>query len=325
MMERLTKIIALLFLFTIASLGLVNKTWAQDSQLKQQLTDISQKADKQAALEELKNLYKSPVLNIGEKAEVSLSQGRVLSTLHQYNQGIDAVNNAIELAQQSKLFSLKAQADKMLGILFYYQGELKPALKAYQISLAYYDDNQILGTDMFAIERANLLNNIALVYISLGQSNLALVNYQLAEPLYAQYGNEEDKIDVRYNIAALLISLRRFDSAIDILTVVIDKRQQLKDGHGVASAKADLGIAYKYSGQFSLAKENILSALEYFQKHDYKHDIAAQLHNMSELHNDMFNVEQAIFYGNKALIISEELGHQKAYAGSLQSLAKAFF
>ena len=325
MMERLTKIIALLFLFTIASLGLVDKTWAQDSQLKQQLTDISQKADKQAALEELRNLYNSPVLNMGEKAEVSLSQGRVLFTLHQYNQGIDAVNNAIELAQQSKLFSLKAQADKMLGILFYYQGELKPALKAYQISLAYYDDNQILGTNMFAIERANLLNNIALVYTSLGQSNLALINYQLAEPLYAQYGNEEDKIDVRYNIAALLISLRRFDSAIDILTVVIDKRQQLKDGYGVASAKADLGIAYKYSGQFSLAKENILSALEYFQQHGFKHDIAAQLHNMSELHNDMFDVEQAMFYGKKALIISEEVGHQKAYAGSLQSLAKAFF
>ncbi len=325
MMERLTRIILLLFLFTTASLGLVNKTWAQDSQLKKQLTKISQKSDKKSALEELIILYGSPELTIGEKAEVSLSQGKVLFSLHQYNQGIDAVNNAIELAQQSELFSLKAQADKMLGILFYYQGELKRALKAYQISLAYYDNNQIIGMNMFAIERANLLNNIALVYTSLGQSNLALINYQLAEPLYARYGNEEDKIDVRYNIAALLISLRRFDSAIDILTVVIDKRQQLKDGYGVASAKADLGIAYKYSGQFSLAKANLLSALEYFQQHGFKHDIAAQMHNMSELYNDMFDVEQAMYYGKKALIISEEVGHQKAYAGSLQSLAKAFF
>ncbi|KGJ95265.1 ATP-binding protein [Colwellia psychrerythraea] len=325
MMERLTRIILLLFLFTTASLGLVDKTWAQDSQLKKQLTEISQKSDKKSALEELIILYGSPELTIGEKAEVSLSQGKVLFTLHQYNQGIDAVNNAIELAQQSELFSLKAQADKMLGILFYYQGELKRALKAYQISLAYYDNNQIIGMNMFAIERANLLNNIALVYTSLGQSNLALINYQLAEPLYARYGNEEDKIDVRYNIAALLISLRRFDSAIDILTVVIDKRQQLKDGYGVASAKADLGIAYKYSGQFALAKANLLSALEYFQQHGFKHDIAAQLHNMSELYNDMFDVEQAMYYGKKALIISEEVGHQKAYAGSLQSLAKAFF
>ena len=325
MMERLTKFIPLLFLFTITSLGLVDRSWAQDSPLTKQLTNISQQSDKQSALQELIKLYKSPELNNGEKAEISLSQGKMLFTLHRYHQGIVAVNNAIELAQQSKLFSLKAQADKMLGILFYYQGELKLALKAYQISLAYYDNNQFIGMNMFAIERANLLNNIALVYTALGQSNLALVNYQLAEPLYAQYGNEEDKIDVRYNIAALLISLRRFDSAIDILTVVIDKRQELKDGYGVASAKADLGIAYKYSGQFSLAKENILSALEYFQQHGFKHDIAAQLHNMSELHNDMFDVEQAMFYGKKALIISEEIGHQKAYAGSLQSLAKAFF
>ena len=325
MMERLTKLLSLLFLLALASLALVDKAWAEDSQFTQRLVNISQKSDKRAALEELKNLYKSPELSIGEKAEVSLSQGKVLFTLHRYNHGIDAVNKTIELAQQSKLFSLKAQANKMLGILFYYQGELKSALQAYQLSLAYYDNNQIIGINMFAIERANLLNNIALVYTSLGQSNLALVNYQLAEPLYAKYGNEEDKIDVRYNIAALLISLRRFDSAIDILTVVIDKRKQLQDGYGVAAAKADLGIAYKYSGQFTLAKANILSALEYFQQHDFKHDIAAQLHNMSELNNDMFDVDQAMFYGKKALIISQEVGHQKAYAGSLQSLAKAYF
>ena len=325
MMERLTQILLLFCLLTMASLGMVHKTWAQDSQLTKQLADINQKVDKQAALEALLNLSKSPALNTGEKAEVLLNQGKVLFTLHQYNQGIDAINSAIELAQKSNLFGLKAQAEKMLGILLYYQGELKLALQAYQASLAYYQKNQADGINNFAIERANLFNNIALVYTSLGQANLALVNYQLAEPLYARYGDEADKIDVRYNIAALYISLKRFDSAIDMLRVIIKKRQQLKDAHGVATARADLGVAYKDSGQFELGKENILAALHYFQEHGYKHDIASQLHNMSEIYNDTFDIEQALFYGKQALIISKEVGHQKAYAGSLQSLAKASF
>ncbi|WP_246129032.1 tetratricopeptide repeat protein [Colwellia demingiae] len=304
---------------------MVDKTWAQDSQLNKKLTEINQKADKKAVLEALLNLYKSPELDTGEKAEVLLNQGKVLFSLHQYDQGIDAVNNAIELAQKSNHFSLKAQAHKMLGILFYYQGELKLALQAYQASLVYYQKNQAEDINNFAIERANLFNNVALVYTYLGESNLALVNYQFAESLYTKYGDEADKIDVRYNIASLLISLRRFDSAIDMLKVIIDKRKQLNDSYGIASARADIGIAYKHSGQFKLGKENIFAALTYFKKHDYKHDIASQLHNMSEIYNDTFDVKQAILYAQQAIIVSKEVGHQKAYAGSLQSLAKAYF
>ena len=325
MMERLKQIILLFFVLTISNLVGFNKALAQHRSVEQQLSEIKQNTNKQQALLELSQLIQSPALNAAEKVLISLQQAKTLFSLHQYNQGIEIVQQARAIAVQADLASLAAQANKMLGILLYYQGELKPALKAYQTSLTYYDDNQVNNVNTFAIERANLLNNIALVYTSLGQPNLSLINYQLAEPLYARYGDEVDRVDVRYNIAALHISLRRFDSAIDMLTVIIRKRQQFKDEHGVAKARADLGIAYKHSRQFKLAEEHLLAALSYFQEHDYKHDIASQLHNMSELYNDAFDVKQAIFYGKKALTASEELGHQKAIAGSLQSLAKASF
>jgi len=325
MIERLKPTLLLFCFLTIGIFGGVNKSWAKDNLLQNKLNEINQQVDKQAALSALLQLLESPSLDAEDKAEILLSQGRTLFSLHQYNQGIDVINKAIELSQKANLANLEAQAHKMLGILLYYQGELKLALQAYQKSLLYYDNNKAHDIDNFSLERANLLNNIALVYTSLGQPNLALINYQLVEPLYARYGDEADKVDVRYNIAALHLSLKRFDSAIVMLRVIIEKRQQLNDDYGVASARADLGIAYKHSGKFKLAKKNIFSALQYFQKHDYKHDIASQLHNMSEINNDMFNVEQAMFYGKQALIMSKAVGHQKAYAGGLQSLAKAFF
>lgn len=325
MMARLKQIILLFCLLTMGNLAVVDKAWALDSQLQKKLSKITQQEDKKQALTALSKLIKSNTFEGADQAEIFLQQGKAFFVLHQYNQGIDAIKQAKDTAELANAHLLTAQANKVLGILYYYQGELKLALKAYQDSLVYYKSNQADDINHFSIERANLLNNIALVYTSLGQPDLALINYQLVEPLYARYGDEADKIDVRYNIAALHISLRRFDIAIVMLKVIIEKRQQLNDDYGVASARADLGIAYKHSGQFKLAKENILAALQYFQEHDYKHDIASQLHNMSEIHNDMFDVEQAMFYGQKALIISEEVGHQKAYAGSLQSLAKAFF
>jgi signal transduction histidine kinase/CheY-like chemotaxis protein/HPt (histidine-containing phosphotransfer) domain-containing protein len=325
MTETLKQIMLLFCLLAIGNLATVDKAWAKDSPLHKKLSEINQQEDKTQVLAALSQLIKSNTFNGVDQAEIFLQQGKTLFALHQYNQAIEAVVQARDTAAAVKAYRLVSQANKMLGILLYYKGELKLALQSYQYSLAYYDNHKLDEVNNFAIERANLLNNIALVYTSLGQPDLALINYQLVEPLYARYGDEADKIDVRYNIAALHISLRRFDSAIDMLTVIIDKRQQLNDEHGVATARADLGIAYKHSGQFKLAKGNILAALEYFKKYGYKHDIASQLHNMSEIYNDMFDVEQAMFYGKKALITSKEVGHQKAYAGSLQSLAKAFY
>jgi signal transduction histidine kinase/DNA-binding response OmpR family regulator len=324
-MERLKQILLIFCLLAMGELGVIHKVWALDNLLLKQLSEINQQEDKKQALAILSRLIKSNTFNGVDQAEIFLQQGKTLFALHQYNQAIEAVIQARDIAEVVNAYRLVSQSNKMLGILLYYKGELKLALQAYQVSLAYYDKNKSEDINNFSIERANLLNNIALVYTSLGQPDLALINYQLVESLYARYGDETDKIDVRYNIAALHISLRRFDSAIDMLTVIIDKRQQLNDEYGVATARADVGIAYKHSGKFKLAKENILAALEYFQKYGYKHDIASQLHNMSEIHNDMFDVEQAMFYGKKALITSKEVGHQKAYAGSLQSLAKAYF
>ena len=325
MMEQVKQVIFFLFLLTISNLAIVNDTWAQDNKLQEQLTKISQQEDNNQALIELAKLLNSPDNDAAAKAQIVLQQGKTFFFLHKYNQGVKAVLWARDTATQEKLPVLEAKANKMLGILYYYQGELKLALNAYQKSLAYYDNNQVSDAKMFTIERANLLNNIALVYTSLGLSDLSLETYKLAEPLYARYGDETDKNDIRYNIATLHISLKRYDIAIDMLKVIIEKRQQFKDEHGVATARADLGIAYKYSGQFILGKQNILAALQYFQQHGYQHDIASQLHNLSELHNNLFDVEQAMFYGKKALLISKKVGHQKAYAGSLQSLAKASF
>ncbi|MBU2870233.1 ATP-binding protein [Colwellia sp. E2M01] len=325
MLQRLPLLLPLFFIVTLGGLSVSSSVWAQENGLEQQLTEISEQVDKQKALDDLSLLLKSKQYKGSDKAKILLKKSKVLFASHRYNQAVDIAMQARALADKNKDLLLVAQINHFLGILFYYQGELKKALKPYQASLAYYVANQANSINKFAIEQANLLNNIALVYTSLGQPNLALANYELAEPLYAKYGTEGDKIDVRYNIAALHISLRRFDSAIDILKVVIQKRQQLNNEHGIATARADIGIAYKHSGQFALAKENILAALSYFEKHDYKHDIASQLHNMSELSNDIFDVEQAIYYGQKALIISDQVGHQKAYAGSLQSLAKAKF
>jgi signal transduction histidine kinase/CheY-like chemotaxis protein/HPt (histidine-containing phosphotransfer) domain-containing protein len=300
-------------------------SFAEETDLQKKIAIIDKIEDKSKALQTLTDFIASPSNTAEHKVVLLLRKARLYFGLHRYNEGISTAILAKNIALEFDLANQQAKIDKLLGILFYYQGELDKALNAYLQSLAYYQDNQDKGATGFALERANLFNNIALVHTSMGEPGQALVYYERAEPLYAKYGDEVDKIDVRYNIATLYLSLKRFDSAINILHDVIKRRQQINDDHGVASAKADLGISYKHSGLLSLALDNISAALNYFQQHDYQHDIASQLHNISELYFEMLDVDNAILYGEKALLVSEQVGHKKAYAGSLQSLAKAAF
>ena len=324
-MKWLYKPLRLSILVMFISLLTVVDSFAEETDLQAKIAIIDNIEDKSKALQTLSDFIASPSNTAEQKVVLLLKKARLYFGLHRYNEGISTAIIAKNIALEFDLANQQAKTDKLLGILFYYQGELDKALNAYQQSLAYYRDNQDKDATYFAVQRANLFNNIALVYTSLGEPFQALMNYERADPLYAKYGDEVDKIDVRYNIATLYLSLRRFDSATNILHDVIKRRQQINDDHGVASAKAILGLSYKNSGQLSLALANISAALNYFQQHDYQHDIASQLHNISGIYFEMLDVDNAILYGEKALLVSEKVGHKKAHAGSLQSLAKAAF
>ena len=99
MIERLKQILLLFCLLTIGILGGVHKSWAQDNQLQNKLNEINQNVDKQAALKALLHLIESPALDKGDKAEILLSQGKILFSLHQYDEAINVVNKAIGLSE----------------------------------------------------------------------------------------------------------------------------------------------------------------------------------------------------------------------------------
>ena len=65
----------------------------------------------------------------------------------------------------------------------------------------------------------------------------------------------------------LYISLRRYDIAINMLGDVISRRETINDNEGIAKASGDLGVAYKYSGQYQKAEQYAFQALTYFQTH----------------------------------------------------------
>ena len=323
----------LLFCVLFIWLYFPSQVAAENNQLDidAELAKIAKISDKSQAITQLQQLLSENDLAASQRYILLVEQSKLFFAQSDYHRAIAPTLQAAKLAQQNNLAEKLAQANKLLGVFYYFLGEYAQALSYYQLSIQYYQNlsqtielaEQALADN--AISRANLHNNIALVYSSTGNSTLALESYQQAEPLYQVYGDDMDKIDIRYNIAALHINLKRFDIAITMLKEVIIKRNELGDEHGVATARADLGVAYKDSGQYELAKEHVMNALKYFQLRGDKFNTASQLHNISDVFNELQQADLAIDYAKQAIELSKEISHQKAYAGALQSLAKAYF
>ncbi len=315
-------LLLLVFLFSVELLARV-----EDVAL--QLTKIEQQKNKTEVVKQINQLLKQQNLTSLQRVDALLLQSRSYLSLNDFEQAMLVSKKAANVAVQNRLFELQAKANKLQGIIAYYQGHYKQAINAYQASLNYFQSlaqnqtkKEIAET---AVIQANLLNNIALVQTVQGDSFAALTSYQQAEILYQRFGDEVDKIDVRYNIATLYISLRRYDLAISMLKQVITKRAVLGHEYDVAKASADLGVAYKYSGQYQQAIQYNLAALDYFQQNEHQYDIASQLHNVAEIYYELEQVNKALVYAKQGSEISKEIGHQQAYGGSLHTLAKVAF
>ena len=311
----------LLFVFFVLfSFSYVETCFALDSQnLGQKLQTIENMPDKNKALQEVNVLLQDNALLPLNKLSILTVQGHLYQDLGQLDKAIESAQAEQALANEFNFDQLEADAYKRVGVYAYYKGNNSLALSSYQLSLNYY-----LSANEPIIQ-ANLHNNIGLVYGAMGRLSDALSSYQMAEPLYQKYGTEIDKIDILYNIAIFHLQLKRFDIAISMFNEVIEKRIDTSDEKGLAMAYGDLGSSYKYAGDYQQAMHFMTKALNYYRRTKDDYNTAAILHNLAELSNYLNNTEQAIVYAEEAINKSKEQGHNKAYVGSLYSLAKAYF
>ncbi|MDO6507163.1 ATP-binding protein [Colwellia sp. 4_MG-2023] len=291
--------------------------------IENELEEIGQQANKAMAIVKLSQLLESEKLNKTQRIRILIQQSNAYFTLSNLQKALEIIQQAKALLDENSLSQLQADVDKLMGIILYFQGEYAQSLVAYEAALNYFQQ-QVFSAEK-AIKQAHLLNNIALVQTSKGDSLAALKAYKEADELYQYYGSEVDKIDVRYNLAVLYLSLRRYDIAINMFEEVISKREVLNDEHGIAKASAGIGVSYKQSGQYQKAESYVMKALTYFRNNDYHIDAASQFHNLAEINYELSNLDKASEYANLGVELSKKIGHQMTYGGSLHTLAKIYF
>ncbi|KGJ92443.1 ATP-binding protein [Thalassotalea sp. ND16A] len=311
--------VRILLISMIFYISLANAVSAQLDSVQQRLADIETIEDKSVVIEQALQLIADSFLTSKQHLSILTVIGHSHHALGDLDGAIATFMQAQQLASANNLKQEEADAYKLIGVFNYFKGDFPQALRAYRASLNYYQN-----TDQY-LKQAHLYNNIGLAQNNMGDMEHALTTFKKAEHIYQQYGDEDDKVDIRFNISGLYLTLKMYDKAIEILPQIIAKRIALNDQDGLAQAKSYLAIAYKNSGKYQLAEQYNLEVLNYYKRSEQPYHLASELNNMAGLYSQMGLIESAIDYSRKCIALSEQQKHQGALANCLYELAKGLF
>ena len=149
-----------------------------------------------------------------------------------------------------------AMIDQNLGTVAIIRGDLRGALEAFRLSHLGY---QTLG---MRNHEAQVLNNIALAYMELGELADAEAAYNQAAQAFEEEGDHARQLDLAVNKVQLYIAGRRFDEALTqcekLLSVATDDSAPWR-----GEVFRHIGVIARERGDFATACENLLKAEEH--------------------------------------------------------------
>lgn len=161
-----------------------------------------------------------------------------------------AARDKAELAGDAALI---AMIDQNLGTVAMIRGDLRGALEAFRLSHLGY---QTLG---MRNHEAQVLNNIALAYMELGELSDAEKAYNEAARAFEEDGDHARQLDLAVNKVQLYIAGRRYDEALTqchaLLAVAADAAAPWR-----GEVFRHVGVIARERGDFAQAADNLLKA-----------------------------------------------------------------
>ncbi len=231
-------------------------------------------------------------------------------------EAIQLANSASILAIENKEYKLAAQSFNQLGLISYFQGQLKDCKAYFEETMAYYE----LADMPLGIASAG--NNIGVIEYEQGFYYNAL-NYFAESLVIRKANNDSASISVSYNnIGNVYKDLKQLYKAKDFYQKSIDLKKALNDDYGLAMTYNNLGQVYHDLGKFEKAIELYNTSIELKKKLDDQHGLAMTLANLGNSQKELGDVEIAEENIKKSIEIREEIGDEFGILHSKLSLAQ---
>jgi tetratricopeptide (TPR) repeat protein len=246
---------------------------------------------------------------------------------------------AVELARVTGALNLEIEALINLGAARYYSGDYPAALEDWKASVEILKTRENLTSDSISKynlmdRRALLLNNIGVVYKTLGEYDKAIEFYQENLKIQEQVGNTLEVAKSKANIANVYFAFEiDFEKALEEYKESLELFQQYHQAEpesilgirGLATVYMNIGIMYKELDTLEQALDNFNQALEYYISLDDKTGIAATQRNIGNVYMEQGRYQDALSSVQTSLEHYREIGQRKEEAEDLKNLGKIHY
>ncbi len=272
------------------------------------------------------------------KVEALLSLTRIFLSRN-LQQSVVYGQQAVEVARGSGSLKQESEALTTLGAAHFYSGNYQMALDTWMESVEILEIRESQAADSLLREglmdqRALLLNNIGVVYKTMGEYDKAIDFYQQNLKIQEAAGNLLKMAWARANIANVYFAFEiDFEKALEYYQVSLElflryTAEQPDDPQGtrgLAQTFLNMGIVYKELNDFGKALENFRKALEYFTEIDDRAFIARTQKNIGFVYMEGGNYEEALLAVRTSLEYNREIGQRKEVAEDLKNIGKIYY
>ncbi len=208
----------------------------------------------------------------------------------------------------------KAEALYQEGVALYNQADYQGAIKKFAEALTIYQeigDRQAEGIT---------LNNIGLIYDTLGQYEQALDYDQQALTIMRQLSDQDGEGRMLNDIGLVYRSLGQYQKALDFLQQALTLRQKVGNRAGEGVTLNNIGLVYDTLGQYQQALDYYQQALAIMQEIGNRANQGIILYGIGSAYSSLAQYDQALDYDQRALAISREVNDRETEGRTLSDL-----
>jgi CHAT domain-containing protein/Tfp pilus assembly protein PilF len=251
-------------------------------------------------------------------AEIAFAEATLLKsrgTAESLRHALEKYEKALGLWKSLNDRPGEATALDGIGTVHYLLGERPKALDAFQQELQIWK-----ATGDRQNKVAEALNNIAVVYGSMGFLQDAIKFHQEALPLRRAAGDRAGLANTLNSLGLLSISTGELQKASDYCNQARAIFAELDDRDGLANTLNSLGGIDLTLGDYRRALEYFGQALELRRARGQRRDEAIALNNIGRVYDLLGEAQKALDYHHQALELRRTLGDPAMEAGSINNI-----
>jgi CHAT domain-containing protein/tetratricopeptide (TPR) repeat protein len=227
------------------------------------------------------------------------------------------IEEAIQLWRALDETGMVGEGLLSLGIVSQRTGELTKALGFYEQAMPLFS-----VTAPESASKATTLNNMANIYLALGETRKALEVF--LRSLDLKKGESRSRAITLDNIGAVYALLGEYQLALDHHLQALESLRRLGARRDEASALNNLAWLWQNIGDMDKSIECLLQALPLVREAGDKAGEALYLTNAGYFYHLQGDHQKALDYANRSFTLGREINNHRALSGSLTLLCKVY-